>query len=167
MRSEEGDDQREKQRPILWRTARARGIRVLLQHHVFGPVQSVLDAPASSNDARELLCVQDSAADELDLVGERFAGARAMALHDHDAGQVSPLGEWRLSNHGKDPRFARGDAVACTLRFFPGALGLRSGAQPVNRGNQVGLIALERDQVVSTGFTNGCSGFFCSAAHPR
>lgn len=167
MRSEEGDDQREKQRPVLWRTARARGIRVLFQHHVFGPVQSVLDAPAFSNDARELLCVQNSAADELDLVGERFAGASAVALHGHDAGQVSPLGEWCLRSYGIDPRFARGNAAACTLRFFPAALGLRSGAQLSNRGDQVGLIVLECDQVVSTGFTNGCSGFFCSAARPR
>jgi hypothetical protein len=103
----------------------------------------------------------------VDLVGERLTGARAVSVHGHNAGQVSPLGEWRPSNHGEDLRFACGNAVARALRILPGAVGLGSGAQTLNRGEQSGLVGLERDQVVSTRFTDGGSGFFCSEARPR
>lgn len=66
----------------------------------------------------------------------------------------------------EDPDRTRSHAVTRVLRLNEGAVGLLRRSEMFCRGKQVGLIELERDQVVGTGLADQFASFFrqCSAS---
>ena len=64
---------------------------VFVENHILDPMQSVLNAPMSANDAMKLLGTSDDTTDVVLLLIKRFSVSISVSLHDNAALDAHPL----------------------------------------------------------------------------
>ena len=164
--AKERDHPAAQKRCILRRVSRTCGVGILAQDNVFDPVQPVLYFPVPTHDSSEVrrLCPVAAHIDHALGIGLGTSGAGALDLND--TGQLRPRREGRLLRCGKDPHLTSCTAVARTLGLVVDALRRGRRTQLLCRGEQVRLVCLEGDQVLSASAADQLACFFvqCSAS---
>ena len=145
--------------------AGVRSTGILFQDGVLDPVQAVLDLPVAADHLGDGLCLHEAAADVEHVLGIGFSAPGAGTMDGNDRREVWPVAEGGMRRCGEDLHSTRGHPVAGALRVAEGAVWGRC-AEAFRRGEEVGLVSFERDQVVGAGLSDERASFFrqCSAS---